>query len=92
MDVNGKVHMVQCVQMVANFKLDSYGLQLITIVQLHSHNTKHIIVNEPLCLIIVLDLTLWFYGTLSSLFHAFRVYSLRLILLKGVGTFTKVNN
>jgi hypothetical protein len=31
-------------------------------VQLHSHNTKHIIVNEPLCLIIVLDLTLWFYG------------------------------
>jgi hypothetical protein len=62
MDVNGKVHMVHCVQMVTNFKFHSYGLQFITIVRLHSHNTKPIIVNEPLCLIIVLDLTLWFYG------------------------------
>jgi hypothetical protein len=35
-------------------------------------------------------MVLW--DTLSSLFHAFSVYSLRLILLKGVGTFTEVNN
>jgi hypothetical protein len=35
-------------------------------------------------------MVLW--DTLSNLFHAFRVYSLRLIVLKGVATFTKVNN
>jgi len=35
-------------------------------------------------------MVLW--DTLSNLFHAFRVYSLRLIVLKGVATITKVNN
>ncbi len=29
---------------------------------------------------------------LNSLFHAFRVYGLGLILLKDVGTFIKINN
>jgi hypothetical protein len=29
---------------------------------------------------------------LNNLFHAFKVYGLGLILLKNVGTFTKVNN
>jgi hypothetical protein len=32
------------------------------------------------------------WDTLSSLFHAFWVYDLGIILLKGVSTFTKVNS
>ncbi len=32
------------------------------------------------------------WDTLNSLFHAFGVYDLWIILLKGVGTLTKVNN
>jgi hypothetical protein len=61
MDVNGKVHMDQCVQIVINFKLHSYGFQLKTILQLQIHSIKPIIIDEPLCLIIVLDLTLCFF-------------------------------
>jgi hypothetical protein len=49
MDVDRKIHVDQCVQMVVNFKLHSYGFQLKTIVQLHKHNTKHIVIDEPLC-------------------------------------------
>ncbi len=60
MDVNGKVHMDQCVQMVINFKLHSSGFQLKAIVQLHIHITKNIIIDKPLCLKIILDLTLCF--------------------------------
>jgi hypothetical protein len=47
---------------VVNFIFHSYGLQLITIIQLHTHYTKYIIIDEPLCFIIVQNLTLWFYG------------------------------
>jgi hypothetical protein len=32
------------------------------------------------------------WGTLNSLFHAFGVYDLGIILLKGVGTVTKFHN
>jgi hypothetical protein len=35
MDVDKKVNVDQCVQLVLNFKLHSYGCQLKTIIQLH---------------------------------------------------------
>jgi len=47
MDVNGKVHMYECVQMVINFKFHPHGFQLTPIVQLHSYNIYNI-VNEHL--------------------------------------------